>query len=66
MIKNKTFKKVLIVSFMIVIISSFIFLVDNSKEEEDRELIPEEALIPLKQFMEEQRRETITPFNLGE
>lgn len=39
MIKNGTFKKVLVVTFMFIIIGSFIFLVNNFKEEqmEDKE-----------------------------
>lgn len=65
---NKQVKKVLIVSSILFIVVSFIFLINNLQEEKEedfgREPIPEEALIPLKQFMEEQKNESITPFNL--
>ena len=33
LIQNKTFRKVLVVTFMLVIISSFIFLVNNLQED---------------------------------
>lgn len=46
LIKNKTFKKVLIVSFMLVIIVSFIFLINNLQEEEkDFVVVSDEPII---------------------
>ena len=33
LIKNKTFRKVLIVTFMIVVIFSFVFLINNLQED---------------------------------